>query len=230
MKKFLTGKSQNRLVFFLVSCVLFLGALPSVALADEQANSSGFFMGIKGGTLGVGLDFGKSFGTPFDDSIEVKARLNANLGRSRKLDLDDEKKAGYLISAGKADVNFLNVGVLGDVHPLGNGFRVTAGLYLNAFRVNTKEEYASGFFIVDEEAKYTCWAISPYAGIGWGTDNSRGLSFNLDLGYMYVGNVSVSYPKGSSKSRAAIDARTKSVQDACKKYAPVAMVGLSYQF
>lgn len=219
MKYCLTENLKSNLVFFFVFCGLFLGPLRAAA------DTSGLFCGVKVGTLGVGADVGYSFFS------FLKLRGNINYFA---VDLDWNEKDKAAVSM-DANIKSSTLGALLDFHPFAGSFRLTGGLYRN--RLDFKMDQVLEVSVGGSKKRYAAHSdvkfnkVSPYVGIGYGSTNSSGLSFNFDLGLLFLGDPTARY-SGGGKSGSEISEEIDKLEHDVKKYAfwPVTMFGLTYRF
>lgn len=162
---------------FLCSTALAMFGAPK---ADAIDGLESVQVGVHGGTLGVGVSAG------FDLTDQVTARAMVNM-----LGLDYEETESDTEYEG--DLDLQTFGLVGDWHPLGGGFRVTGGLFLNNNEVSATAQgsdveindrtYSSAQFetLLDFET------FAPYFGAGWtsGTSGDAGWSFGVDAGLLY---------------------------------------------
>jgi hypothetical protein len=190
------------------------------------------------GTLGVGVDVGKSF------SPQFSARLGFNFGNVNT----NRSESGINYDA---KLNLSSVQLMGDYHPFGGGFRVTGGLLSqsNKFVVTGKPD-AGGSYTIDNttysaaqvgnltgEYQYGN-SIAPYLGIGYGQSTNEGFGFNADLGIMFTGSPKVtlnaSNPtfNNNATARAQLDRQASQTESDLKGFNiyPVLSVGVSYGF
>ncbi len=165
--------------------LLFL-ALPAVSQGSGGVFSSGYALGLRVGTPGVGLELTKRISNQFN------ARLGYNMFSYSFEDEVPENDYRY-----EADANISTMNILADWHPGGGGFRVSAGGFLNlntidatAFPIKT---YNIGGLTytpedlgqVDVDVEFDTFA--PYIGIGFGNPVAQGKKwgFVTDLGVFY---------------------------------------------
>ena len=165
------------LVAFLCSTVLATIGAPK---ADAIEGLESIQVGVHGGTLGVGVNAGFAL----TDRVTARAMVN-----TLSLDYEEtESDTEY-----KGDLDLLTFGLVGDWHPLGGGFRVTGGLFLNNNEVSATAQ-SDDVEIDDKTYKSASLAtlldfetIAPYLGAGWtsGTSGDAGWSFTVDGGLLY---------------------------------------------
>jgi hypothetical protein len=149
--------------------------------AAQSAQAVDVYGGV--GTTGflVGIE------NHYSDSLGVRADLNAvSLSRS-----ESDSSATY-----QGNLHLAALGVFGDYHPWGNGFRVSAGAligdsYLNgtavtsngAFTLNGIQVSAPGETLT---ANVRLPSVRPVLGIGWGhAPTATGTFMQFDLGVAY---------------------------------------------
>jgi hypothetical protein len=191
------------------------------------------------GTLGIGLDVGKSLSPQFD------ARLGFNFGNvgfnrtDSGIDYDSQ-------------LNLSSVQLFGDYYLFGgNSFRITGGLVAqnNRFSVTSRPS-GGGTYTIDNqtfsasqvgnltgEFKYAN-SIAPYLGIGLGHSTNEGFGFNADLGIMFTGapkvTLNASNPafNNNPTTRGAIDNQIRQTENDLRGFNiyPVLSIGVSYGF
>ncbi len=202
-----------------------------------SAHATPFSAGLGVSTLGIGANAGYKI----SNSFKVRAAGNYfKLSRS----VSD----GDLTYKGK--LRMFTIGVLGDWHCLGNGFRITGGLMYNGNQLNldvtpnNSHSYNGVTYTPQQigtvKGTIKFRRIAPYLGLGFdsGHENASGFSFNADLGVLFQGSA-----RGKIKSisgLAANDATTieNVKEDVVKavnkkkliKYYPVLSLGVSYKF
>ncbi len=222
--------------FYVSIALVGILSLSSTASAEPGDIS----IGMKGGTLGLGLEAGVDISNYF----EARAGINY-----LKFDFDT--------TISQVDYNFeqefFNGSLLLDLHPFANAFRLTAGAYINNNKTYVEgtyrkdlipAEYDSLSYLTDlakvkGTVEYNTFA--PYVGIGWTSNHaSNGWGVNLDLGVMFQGSPTVSElyiedPWGLGDHPAVIrilDDEKQEIQDELDKfeYYPVASLSVSYKF
>ena len=232
---------------FLLSCIGVL-ALMQVSMAEGFNNDNedpSFNIGLKAGTLGLGLDVSK----PINDLISI--RFNAN---TLNYNTTDNSLYNSILKTDKK-YQLDTKGLLFDFHLL--QLRLTAGAYINnnAFIYTTKPKTKKPVMlngigyeidtIENIETTVTFNKISPYVGVGWGNNGNRegwgGWNLTLDIGLMYHGDPQVdikakindSVPKlAQHVINAGLKLESKKQEKDFSKYPfyPVIMVGLNYSF
>lgn len=215
-----------------ILAVTLLGATSSLAAVGAT---------LKAGTLGVGTD------VTFGIHEKLNARVNLNyFTYATDMDVsgDEEGSAGGTI---KPKLTLLTFGALLDWHPWAQGFRVSAGLYLNKNNLDLTAETSDTVEINDHEYSLSdiggtvdFSALAPYIGIGYG--NAAGPDghwhFSFDVGVMYQGSSQVDLWATASDSAlqsqldSDIAAEEKDIEDELSAYTlyPVVSLGVSYRF
>ncbi len=191
VKKTQYSRASNCLRFsrkYALMCSLLM-VLGSPAQAVEWA------VDAHAGLLGAGIG----------GAIKLTRNINVRFGfNSLDLsDLVDEIEDDGGIQYSDPEIQLDNQYGLIDFHPLGGGFRLSAGVILNS------NEVTAGAQIVDNQtdfgdvtgglvgtrvdAKVDFDSVAPYVGIGWGNAIGRrgGLKVGLDLGLMLQGSPNV---------------------------------------
>jgi len=205
-------------------------------------NTVDYALGLKIGTLGVGLDLS----IPINNQFNVRLNLN---GASYS-DNSTEEGIDY-----EYDLDLLTAGVLLDYYPMENSeFRVTGGVYYNGNELELcGKPDATGITIGNItynanqvgslNGKVEFDEIAPYVGIGWGNAVKKGgWSFSADVGLMYQGEPEVTLTPvygpliTNAGLQAPIDAEVvreeAELQNELNDYKiyPVISVGVTYTF
>lgn len=226
---------MNKAFFTLTACCLLL--LSTTASAAEPGEVT---LGVKGGTLGIGLEAG------VDLSNYVGFRGGVNY---IKFDFDT--------TISNVDYNFepefFNGNLLLDLHPFANSFRLTGGAYINNNTVDVSgnyrndlipDEYNDIAFLADQIAvkgSVEFNTFAPYIGLGWSTNqDGPGWGVDFDLGVMFQGSPTVSEltlndPWGLGNTelgKRLLEEERKAVEDELDKYEyyPVASIAVTYKF
>ena len=205
-----------------------------------SAESGDVSIGVKGGTLGIGLEAGLDLSGYFG----LRAGINY-----LKFDFDT--------TISSIDYNFepefFNGSLLLDLHPFANSFRLTGGAYVNNNKVDVSGTYRRDLIppeydrfseminLAQVKGSVDFNSVAPYVGIGWTTNqNEPGWGVDLDLGVMFQGAPSVSElyvddPWGLGDSELAkrlLEGERQAIEDELDKfqYYPVASVAVTYKF
>lgn len=159
----------------------------TIALSSEASHSAApsMMVGANISTLGVGGVAGYQFNKTF----AVRGVLNYF---SHKRTFSDNA------SQVKGNLRMFTAGLLGDIHPFQNMFRITGGLLYNGNRIgatftNTQNITVNGTTYTPAQigqatGELTFRKIAPYVGIGLDTGNgAKGLSFTADAGFVFQG-------------------------------------------
>jgi len=227
-------KKTGLLLFAFVLAVGALGLGATSALAAVGAT-------LKVGSLGVGADMTVGI------HERVGARLNLNylsLGTTI-----NEEAAADGSGGGSIDpkITLLSIGALLDWHPWAQGFRVSAGVYLNKNKFKLSAETNDTVEINDLEYSLSDIggsvdfnSLSPYFGLGYG--NAAGSNgnwhFSFDIGALFQGaphidlRATASDPAVQAQLDADIAAELKNLEDDLSVFTiyPVISVGMSYRF
>ena len=226
--------TQNFFFMLLVTGCLLAPAGTSLAAPG------GAGVGIKGGTLGVGVEAGLSM----SDYFTVRGGVNY-----LSFDFDTTiKSIDY-----NFEPTFFNADLLLDFHPFANAFRLTGGLYINNNEVDVDgvyrhdllpPEYRQYSYITDQahvKGTVSYNSLAPYLGIGWSSNqDGPGWGFNLDLGVLFQGKPEVSElhledPWGvgqRSELQTWLADKRQDIVDELDKYEyyPVASITVKYSF
>ena len=195
---------------------------------DAPVYGSFYTMGLKVGTLGVGVDVSM----PLSRHFNLRANVN---GLTYTQNLNDiiKNNGGSSFDAfgGNADgkINFLTAGLLIDWYPFETSdFFMSAGVYYNAnklsmigdasnstqtFDINGVTYNGSELGSVTGDLIFGN-KIAPYIGLGWGNrGDEAGWSWSFEIGGLYQDIPTVSLdatlgtvPPGSTITQATIDA------------------------
>ena len=218
-----------------------LAAVFILSVPSAHASRESFSIGLKGGTLGVGLDVG----IKLDD--DIRFRLGTNY-ISYNFDVDTND-FDYDYST-----NFKNVSLLFDWHPFSSSLFVTAGAYLTDHTIEFTGEIDPGGLSAADASKYPyvtnalkikgeadLGTFAPYLGLGWRTNHRRdGFSLACELGILLqsspnveeISLVSAKDGKKYTDSNKYLDTQIDSIEDDIKgiRYYPVASVWMNYNF
>ncbi len=156
-------------------------------LTSGTERADAWAIGAKVSTLGVGFEVSRMFG----DAFALRGVFNGYRTGLRENVNDVDYK-------GKLDLK--SAGLIADWHPLGTGFRVSAGLLVNrselridarpnsrTFELAGKTYDASDVGAAEGDAHVN--SVSPYLGVGFGGALGGDAKFgvSLDLGVMFQG-------------------------------------------
>lgn len=203
--------------------LLSLLALSGLLLAGT-AHAEGFGLGVKAGTLGVGVE--GTFG--------LSKRFNLRAGVNSYSYSTDETASDIRYDA---ELDLQSAAVLLDWHPFAGAFRLSAGYVhnKNALRVTgTTTSVGSGNYPagVTVTGDVTFKKNVPYAGIGWGNAARPGfIGMSFEVGAVFQGTPTVRL-SGSGVSEADLREEEQQAQadlDDFEIY-PVVSFGLSFRF
>jgi len=231
---------------FLLFCIyatVAQGATPEeINQAVIEEGESNFNIGIKAGTLGMGIDMSVPMGEWFS------LRVNAN-----GLNYQDtyNSKYSYVLDA-QRKYKLQTVGLLLDYHLL--QLRLTGGVYYNKNQIiditrptEDKGVVLNGMIfdassIGELKSTISFNKVSPYVGVGWGNNvNSDGWHFTLDVGLMYHGDPKIDLEIKSNSSLvqnaieeldadAVIEKKIQEKDLSDYQFYPVVMMGINYSF
>lgn len=202
-------------------------AAPATALADKD-----FGVGIKAGTLGLGLE-GTWRPLPYMD-----IRVGAN-----NFDFDDDgSRAGVNYDATlNLDTLYATANLRFPLSP----FRVTAGMYSNGNELNMVGADSPTFELGN--TTYTAVEVgtltattsfadtAPYVGIGYDFSLLGKVGLNLDLGVLWQGDPEVTLTAdgllaSDTQFLSALEAERQELQDDVKDYKAWPVVALGFVF
>ena len=221
---------------------LLLACTSNAALAQD-AEGSGFRIGVTGGTLGIGPEAGYRF------SETIGLRANATF-----LSVNATAESDELEFDG--DLRLRSAGLMVDIHPFGGGFRLTPGLRLNGNRARAVALPNAGATYEIDGEEYTAAEIgtltaetdinrvSPSLTIGYGGGLARGLVLGIEAGALFQGAVGIkplvvtgvcANPASSptcTQLAADLESERQSVEEDISGYKvyPILQLSLSYRF
>ncbi len=219
---------------------LVAACLLTASLTTARAESGGINIGVKGGTLGIGLEAGLDL----SQYLGLRAGLNY-----LKFDFDS--------TISSIDYNFepefYNGSLLLDLHPFANAFRFTGGAYINNNEITVEGTYRRDLIspefdrlagltsLLQVKGSVDFNTVAPYLGIGWTSNQtSRGWGVDLDLGIMFQGSPNVNEltiddPWGAGETELAkrfLERERQAIEDELDKfqYYPVVSLAVTYKF
>jgi len=199
-----------------------------------------FTIGLKAGTLGVGVDVSKPI------TKNVSLRINANGFPYNSSGTQEDIRYD-------ADIELSSVGFIADYYPYeATPFKISAGVYYNGNTANAKgipsgvgtytidgiDYLASEIGSVNGSVEFQ--EIAPYLGIGWGEQSTeKGFGFSVDVGAM-IGNPKANLvaTRGTVNDaiwrniEESVQNEENTLNDELIDYGiyPVVMVGFTYTF
>jgi len=216
------------------------GCLLAVSTTTARAESGDISIGLKGGTLGLGVEAG----VDLTEDFVLRGGINY-------LTFDFDSTISSIDY--NFEPEFFSGSLLLDWYPFSSSFRLSAGAYLNNNTVAVEGTYRSEL-LPPEFASYAGQlsqakvmgtvdfnSLAPYVGLGWTSNqHDQGWGVNMDLGIMFQGapNVSelhIADPWGigtDPRLNEFLDAERQAIEDELDKfqYYPVASISLSYKF
>ena len=211
-----------------------IAALSLLASVPAAADSS-FGLGVKAGTLGLGLE-GTWRPLPYMD-----IRIGASLWDYSETDY--EAGVDY-----DATLNLNTLYATGNLLFPASPFRLTAGFYQNGNELNLKSLNTEGtievgdisFPAADVGTLHSTTAFSstsPYLGFGYDFTVARKLGLNLDLGVLWQGDPEVTMTADGPLTddpvfQAALEQERQEIEDAFSDYKawPVLSLGFVFNF
>jgi hypothetical protein len=214
-----------------------IGLAISALLYSSLSVAEGIGVGVKAGTLGLGIEVTKGFTSTLNGRIGFNAYTFDASGTESDIDYD-------------SDWELKSVALLLDWHPFSGGFRTTVGVFLNDNKIDSTAKTESSYDIGG--TTYTAAQVgtlagnvsfndtAPYVGIGWGNAVGKGqrLTFALDVGVLVQGapNAELTSTGGTLSSdpnfQANLATEEAELQDSLDDFDlyPVISVGLAFQF
>ena len=164
----------------------------STLLATGTANAAGvdgLSVTPRVSTLGPGLEFKYTFHEKFNGRFVFN-----------QYDRDFSETSSGNKYEGTLELS--SYGLIGDWHPLGNGFRLSVGLYSNGNEITAKTaddefEYDGNRYTGNASATVDFESTAPYLGLGWSSQKYSGVSFDFEVGAFFQGA-----PQLSARGRA----------------------------
>jgi len=216
MKKIILGLSIATVSLFASDCILKDGGV-----------------GIKVGTLGLGLEYAAKVNDKLDVRLGVSKYTNSSTGNESDIKYD-------------IDLNLQTIAAIADYHVFGNGFVLSAGLIYNGNNLDFDAQLASGdhdigdnTYSADEigslKGEVTFNKIAPYIGMGYSNvTRSAGWGFSTELGALYQGEAKVDLSTTGTLATLLADVENEEKElesdlgDA--KWYPVISLAVSYKF
>ncbi|MEE9342962.1 MAG: hypothetical protein V3V12_04970 [Gammaproteobacteria bacterium] len=209
-----------------------------IVCGQTHVNAENAAVGIKAGTLGLGVEIS----TP----LPVADNLNGRFGFNYfQYDRDDTLDGVDYDS----DTTLNSFSALLDWHPLGNGFRLSSGLFYNNndSRIEStttgRVDIGGVPFVLGPNAKLkgelSFDSLAPYLGVGYGHhfDASKNLSLTMELGILFQGEPEVDLnAEGALAQLPGIQAAIQKEEDDIQAdaddftYFPVFSIGLTYRY
>ncbi|RDV25496.1 hypothetical protein DXV75_09355 [Alteromonas aestuariivivens] len=178
----------------LVSTGILIGlTFPTLAAADV-VDDSRFGIGLKGGTLGAGIELDYSFNDYFN------ARLQAN-----GYNYADEFEEDGVDYTGELDLS--SYGLLIDWRPFAGTFRFSGGVYSNGNQISGAAASYGGDILEIGDEEYVGSSSDPlrldaliemgsgtagYLGFGWGNSPGGNWMFAFEAGVLFSGSPVIS--------------------------------------
>ncbi|MEW6648535.1 MAG: hypothetical protein AB1450_15170 [Pseudomonadota bacterium] len=208
-------------------------AVAMIGAGAAQAET-GFGVGVKVGTLGMGAELTKSLTDNINGRIGFNTYDFSDSGTEGDIDYD-------------IDLEWQSTALLLDWHPWGGSFRLTAGYIFNGNELKMKAKPSATYtvgnttYAASDIASLTgnvTFSDGPYVGLGWSNAGKAGFGFSFELGAVYQGspdlnlsgectNVAVCATFDAELARE--EAQAQADLDEFKWYPQVA-VGVSYGF
>lgn len=159
-------------------------------LITGNAAAEGFGLGVKAGTLGLGVE----------GTFRLSDRFNLRAGLNNYSYSTDETASGIQYDA---DLDLKSAALLLDWHPFAGTFRLSAGLMSNKNALHllatpTSDQTIGGNPYTPADIGTLSGDVTfkksvPYAGIGWGNAAKRGrIGISFEIGAMFQGSPDVS--------------------------------------
>ncbi len=161
--------------------LLVAGAL----LASGAAQASDVAIAARASTLGLGGELKYAFHDKFNGRFVFN-----NADKS----YEETGDSGNQYSG---DLELKSYGLIGDWHPAGNGFRLSAGLYSNGNSLKARTEggmfsYGDDDYVGNAGIDVDFKSVAPYLGLGWSSQKPKGWSFAFEVGALLQGTPELS--------------------------------------
>ena len=204
-------------------------------LVVGSASAEGFGLGVKAGTLGVGVE--GTFG--LTDRLNLRAGVN-NYSLSKS---ETESDVAY-----DANIDLKTVALLFDFHPFAGSFRISAGYMHNGNEARLRGtptgnvEIGNGTFTPAEVGTLlgdiSFKSGAPYVGIGWGNAAAKKghFGFSFEIGALLQGkpDVTLASTGGTLSSDPGFQTQLRqeeqNIENDAPEIYPVVSLGFSYQF
>lgn len=198
---------------------------------------------LEASTLGLGADYVMGFG----DHLQVRVGGN---WLTYSYDVDGDAAIGNTALNYSGDLKLRSAGGVVDWYPMGGGFRLSGGVFLNQNEITNDAtcnnpagcELGSDVFLAavlgTVSTKVSFAPVAPYFGFGWGNPlKEQGFSVLLDIGVLFQGSPEVEMKSsGTCNSNSTCTAELKNeeqeIEDEIKdfKFYPVINLGMGYRF
>lgn len=219
-----------------VKTVVVAGLFAVMGSVQAEDSGLGIGVGVRGSTLGAGVEIGKSFTDFFSARLGLNKYSTSNTQSIDNVDYD-------------ASLDLQSTALLLDWHPFAGSFHLTAG-YLNSGNEMTAHATptgsvdiggqvvtpaAAGDLVLDGNIKL---GSGPYLGLGWGNVPASGFGFVFEVGVVQMGTPDVTLDiSGDPTYTSQIDQTEKDQEIANMKADlnqfdtyPVVAIGISYGF
>lgn len=219
----------------LAAVAAVLASAPAMAQTTDDAGTV-ISVAVTGGTLGVGPEVGARF----SDHIGVRANASF-LKISADFDPDDITYNGRL--------NLESYGLMADVYPFGEHFRISAGARINKNRARVEATPTGTTVDVGDQTYNTADVqtlrgradvkdVAPALTVGWSGARRRGFMFSFDAGVLFQGSVRVREfaatgpAQNNATFRNSLETERRRLQDDIDDYKiyPIAQLSIGYRF
>ena len=150
-----------------------------VVTGITHAQDKGVSVATRLSTLGIGIEFKYPFHEKFNGRLMVNQYDKSA----------DETREGNRY---EGDLELSSYGLIGDWHPTGGGFRLSAGLLSNGNELKARTadgdyEFGDGTYTGNASVTADFKSLAPYVGLGWSSQKSSGWSFDFEVGAMFQG-------------------------------------------
>lgn len=215
------------------SCfVAYAGAVLTLMTGLARADIG---LNLKAGTLGAGVELSRSFGEKFSVGLGINAYDLKTTDSSSDIDYD-------------FNFDLQSVALLGNYHPFGGVFRLTAGALYNKNELKLTGKPSAGSTYSINGVSYTAAqvgtltgtltfnSIAPYFGLGWGNRPGGKLGLSADVGVLHQGSPKLALSATGALSNPTLAADLERERQSAEsdlsdfKWYPVVSLGLYYRF
>jgi len=167
-----------------------------IPTVEKVYDDSFYTLGLKVGTLGVGVDASMAL----NHNFSIRGNVNGFYYKRNLNDLINDPNFDSFGGNADGELTLLTVGLLVDYFPFNESdFRLSAGVYYNGNELkitgdaaNATETFTyngttyTGADLGSVTGNTIFDKVAPYIGIGWGNRNDEpGWSWSLDIGALY---------------------------------------------
>jgi hypothetical protein len=213
-------------------------------LFSSNLYAQSFSLGLKAGTLGIGIEAEGNIDKTFGGRIGANYLSYEYSSKCRDCDVDFDY-----------DVKSATFPVFLDWHPAGGSFRISGGIVFSNSQFEGSVNYSSSDDETEKigdnkyrkgdignlDATVDFSEVNPYFGVGWDTSfgESKRFGFLCDLGFIFQRSPEVKLTSNGTLSKSSdptfksdLAKEEEDIQDSLNKwkYYPLVALGVSYRF